>query len=145
MLISFHMNTSQNRPESSAELSYTVQYDAEAGLITASAQGAIDMQTLTAFVHAIVSALKEHNCRLVLNDVREVTVLLSTVQIYDLPDMIVELASAEGLEALEIKRALVAAGDLSDFSFFETVSLNRMHNIKIFRDMDKARAWLLEK
>ncbi len=44
------------------------------------------------------------------------------------------------------KRALVvAANQLDQYKFFETVSVNHTQLVKVFTDMDEAKAWLLAK
>ena len=122
---------------------YTVEYDTEAGLITSHLQGVIDLEAMKAFAQALVKAVKEYDCRLLLNDYREVTLAISTMDIYDFPETVAKLLAAEGIETYKVKRALVVSTDLSDFTFFENVSRNRAHNVKLFRDIEQARAWLL--
>jgi hypothetical protein len=122
-----------------------VEYDAEGGFMRGSAEGALDVQAIDAFVHEIVAALKEHRCYLLLNDFRNVTLAISTLEIYHLPARVAELLAAEGLNVYNLKRALVAASDMDDYRFFENVSVNHMQKVKVFRDIDQARAWLLEK
>ena len=38
--------------------------------------------------------------------------------------------------------ALVYSGDLTDHKFLETASINRGYHVRVFNDMNQARAWL---
>ena len=124
---------------------YTIEYDPEAGLVASRVQGVVDLEEIKVFARAAAKVLKENNCRLLLNDFREVTLALSTMDIHGLPQLFETLLSAEGIERYSVKRALVTTADQSDYTFFETVSVNRAHNVKLFHDIEEARAWLLSK
>jgi hypothetical protein len=67
------------------------------------------------------------------------------LEIYEIPKIIVEIFTASGLPEYKVKRALVVAKDIEDFSFFETVTMNQAQNARIFQDFDEAKKWLLEK
>lgn len=57
---------------------------------------------------------------------------LSTIEIYDLPTYI----SEAGLDRL-CKRALIVSQDFEDYKFFENVSSNHGHLVKVFSDSDE--------
>ena len=78
-------------------------------------------------------------------DYREVTLKLSTMEIYGLPEITTNAFASLGLDILRCRRALVAASDLNDYSFHENVMVNRGQNVKVFSDIDKAKKWLLRK
>jgi hypothetical protein len=70
---------------------------------------------------------------------------LSTMEIYDLPKIIQEIASDLETQMYRFKRALVNSEGIDDFAFYETVSRNQGQNVTLFRDVDEARRWLLGK
>jgi hypothetical protein len=70
---------------------------------------------------------------------------LSTLEIFDLPRIIVEILTETGLDVHKFKRVLVVSNDVDDFTFFETVSRNRGQKVTLFRNIDEARSWLLGK
>ncbi len=123
-------------------MSHLVRYDAEAGLIILSIQGTIDSSTIRKVVSEVIRISEEHKCLLILSDLRDATAGLSTVDIYNLPRMLSKMLSVEGLQIHNFRRAVVVAADMDDFSFFETTSVNRAQNVKVFRDMDEAKKWL---
>ena len=81
--------------------------------------------------------LKKHDCRRMLNDMREVEQHLSVVDIYNIPKM-----SGEFGFPPQTKRAIVFKKDAKDYHFYENVAVNRGHLVKIFKEIDEAIAWL---
>jgi len=86
--------------------------------------------------------LKSRIVFLILNDMREAVMKLSTLEIYELPKLMSEASASSGLKMYNIKRAFVAATDLDDYKFFETVTANRGQYAKLFFDIDEAKKWL---
>lgn len=87
----------------------------------------------------------EHDCFLVLNDMRGATVKLSMLEIYELPKTLRNIFASLGLNVHKLRQALVVKKDLKDFDFYETVTVNRSQHVKYFLDMNEARKWLFEK
>ncbi|MDD2923357.1 MAG: hypothetical protein PHQ36_13820 [Anaerolineales bacterium] len=87
---------------------------------------------------------EEQDCFLSLGDYREATVILSTMDIYDLPKIISDTLALAGLPAHKFKRAIIPPKISEDFYFFETVTLNRGQNTKLFQDVEEAKKWLFE-
>ena len=79
-----------------------------------------------------------------LSDYRQAELDLSTLDIYLTPRLLAEALAPHGVRASSIKRAIVVSGNLKDFHFFETVTLNTGQDLRMFQDMDAARKWLLE-
>jgi hypothetical protein len=123
----------------------SVVYDAEKRLIVIEIRGRIDKALVQNLASQVAGFSKEHNCFHVLNDAREATIFLSTLEIYSLPRTIMEILSATGVDVRKFKRALVFSKNVDDFTFFETVSRNRGQNVKLFRNIDEAVSWLLKK
>ncbi len=121
-------------------MSYTIRYDPENDCIMASMEGDMDLNKLREFAKILTQEMEKNNCYKIFNDVRKINVKLSTTEIYNLPKIIMEW----GLKPF-CKRALVVANDFNDIAFFETVSVNQLQNVKIFRDSDDAIKWLKSK
>jgi hypothetical protein len=68
----------------------------------------------------IIKQLSAHNCLRLLNDMRQASLRLSTVDLYELPAWIEEAGVNRAC-----KRALVVARDFNDYKFYETVSRNQ--------------------
>jgi len=126
-------------------MSHTIIYNSEESVIEVKVQGDLFLSEAKEFITEAAQIAKEHGCFLILNDMREATVKLSMVEIYEMPKMIVAIFALSGLNAYKLKRAFVAIKDMKDYGFFETVTLNRSQSAKYFFDMDEARKWLFEK
>jgi hypothetical protein len=126
-------------------MSNSVTYSQEDGLIRIELQGKVDKALLKELASLTARIAREHDCYLVLNDAREATSGLSTLDIFDLPRIIVQILTETGIEVHKFKRALVISNDVDDFTFFETVSRNRGQTVTLFRNFDEAKLWLLGK
>ena len=91
---------------------------------------------------ASLALAKEHGISRYLGDCRSLPVETGAVlDIYEL----VELFESMGLDR-RMREALVIAGPArprEDLDFYETVAKNRGFNVRIFDDMEAARAWLM--
>lgn len=91
---------------------------------------------------ASIALGKEHGILRYLGDCRLLPVETGAVlDIYEL----VELFESMGLDR-RMREALVIAGPArprEDLDFYETVAKNRGFNVRIFDDMEAARAWLM--
>ena len=120
-------------------------YDPQYRLISIEILGRLDNSMVAKIASETARLAIENNCYLVLNDAREATFSLSTTEIYNLPGLIMGIFEDTGISVYKFKRALVFASGIDDVTFFETVSKNRGHNVTLFRNIDEARKWLLEK
>ena len=124
---------------------HAIMYNPEEHVIEIKVQEDLTLNKVKEIISEAIQVAKVQNCFLILNDMREATVKLSTVEIYELPKIIPDIFASSGLNVHQFKRALVAAKDLNDYKFFETVTLNHAQNAKFFTDIDKARKWLIGK
>lgn len=123
---------------------HVIIYNSEARVIEITIQGDFSLSEAKEIISEATQVAKEQNCFLVLTDLREATLKLSTLEIYELPNVVSDKLASSGLHAYEFKRAFVAAKDLKDYDFFETVTVNRGQNAKLFHDVDEAKKWLSE-
>lgn len=126
-------------------MTHTFTYNSDLNILELKIQNTLRLSEIRQMISESVQLVKEHHCFLILSDYREATLELSTVEIYEIPKIIVEVFTASGLYAYKVKRALIIAKDVSDFSFFETITINRAQNAKVFQDFAEAKKWLLEK
>lgn len=127
-------------------MAYEVTYSANADCVCARIEGIVDLIVVQQYAQEIIRQLSAHKCLRLLNDMRQTSIRLSTVDLYELPAWIEEA----GVDR-SCRRALVVARDFSDYRFYETVSRNHGHLLEVFSDSsvscvfrDKARAceWL---
>jgi hypothetical protein len=126
-------------------MSHTLNYNPELRMIESKVIGELTLNEVRETITQYAVICKEKGCTLLLNDFREATIQLSTAEIYSLPQMIMEIYAASGVNIHPLRRALVAAKDLDDYLFFETVTVNRGQDARVFYDIDEARRWLLAK
>jgi hypothetical protein len=127
-----------------------VTYNPNEDCVHARIKGAVDLATAHRYAREIIQQLRAHNCLRLRNDMRQASVKLSTIDLYDLPAWIEERAEEAGVSR-SVRRALLVARDFNDYEFFETVSRNHGHLLEvfadsritgIFRDIAKADEWL---
>ena len=111
-------------------------------MIEIKVQGDFFLTEAREIITEAVQVVKAQNCFLVLNDMRETTIKLSFLEIYELPKTLRDIFSSSGLNVHKLKQALVVKKDLKDFDFYETVTVNRGQSVRYFFDMDEARQWL---
>ncbi|NOT05352.1 MAG: hypothetical protein HOP27_12205 [Anaerolineales bacterium] len=121
---------------------HTIIHNSEADVIEIKIQGDLTLSVVKEIVSEAIHVAKEQNCFLILNDMSEATIKLSTFEIYDVPKIMSDMVASSGLNMYKLKRAFVAAKDLKDYKFFETVTVNRAQRAKFFFDIDEARKWL---
>jgi len=109
------------------------------GIITAKVQGQLTMVIVRDLTRDVLQLAKERDCQRVLNDLREAKLKLSMADVFILPKLFSESASTLGVQILKLKRAVVVSNGETLSHFFETVSRNRIHNVRIFYDHESAR------
>lgn len=124
---------------------HTVYYDSESGMVASELRGEMTLDEVDEIITKIAQLAKEKECRLIFNDFRGVSRILSILQIYELPDRIKNVFAAFDINILLYKRANVVEKDLDDYIFHENVMVNRGQNEKVFTDLGEAKKWLIGK
>lgn len=124
---------------------FTIAYNKEESIIEVKITGKLDHEILKDFSAELTMVVKENNCYRMITDYREALLDFSTLDIFKMPQFLSDVATTSGLELYKLKRALVTSEHWKDFSFYETVSVNRGYNTKVFKDVDEARQWLTQK
>ncbi|MFN8383999.1 MAG: hypothetical protein U0V02_18840 [Anaerolineales bacterium] len=123
-------------------MEYSVEYDPAEKMIVATISGKTELLKLRAFGKAIIHLAKRENCFHILTDMRHADLHVSVLEIFNLPQTLAEIAKAQELDISAFKRAFVALKEQDILDFYETVSRNRSHLIKLFFDMEEAKNWL---
>ena len=126
---------------------FTITYNLETGFVEAKVQGTISFDEIKEIYSKYVQTTMENESFLYLADYREATLDLSTTELYDLPKILSDIVAPLGINVHKLRRAAVIAKglkgkQLGDYGFYETVTLNRWQNTKLFEDMDEAIKWL---
>ena len=123
---------------------HTITYNSDLGIVEIKFQENVTWKEVEDILWESARIAKEKNCFMFLSDFREATLELSFLELYEFPKILSEIFASSGISAHKIKRAFVVAKDLKDYSFFETVNVNRGYRHKMFEDIDEAKKWLLE-
>jgi hypothetical protein len=126
---------------------FTITYNLETGFVEAKVQGTIRFDEIKEIYSKYVQTTMENKSFLYLADYREAILDLSTMELYDLPKVLSDIVDPLGINVNKLRRAIVVAKGLKDkrlgdYRFYETVTLNRWQNTKLFEDMDEAIKWL---
>jgi len=116
---------------------YSIKYNKETNCIYVSIEGAFDLSLFDKMAAEVAQYVNEYGCKRILNDLRQVTPIGSTFDIYSMP----KLALEAGVKR-NVKRALLVSGSFSQFRFLETVFINQGNIVKLFNDIDNAKRWL---
>jgi hypothetical protein len=122
---------------------HTITYNSDLGIIEIKFQENVIWKEVKEILWQSAQIAKEQNCYLFLSDFREATMKLSTLELYEFPKILSETFASLEIPTHKIKRAFVVAKDFKDYSFFETVNVNRGYSHKMFQDISEAKKWLL--
>jgi hypothetical protein len=124
---------------------HTVTYNSELHIVESKLQGDMTLDEVDEIITQTAKIAKEKDCRLILNDFREVSRKLSILEIYELPDRIETIFTSLGINVFLYRRANVIAKDWDEYIFHENVMVNRGQKEKVFADIDEAKKWLIDK
>ena len=124
---------------------HTITYNSDSGIVEIKFQENVTWKEVKEILWQSAQIAKEQNCFLFLSDLREATMKLSTLELYELPKILSETFTSSEIPTHKLKRAFVVAKDLEAYSFFENVNVNRGYRHKMFQDISEAKKWLLEK
>lgn len=116
---------------------YEIKYDDELKCLMCRMFGKINFNIMPAFAVDLDAFLSKHDCQWLFNDVSEADMCLSTMELYEIPNLVAQYDRIKSC-----KRAIVIADNMAESQFFEDTSVNRAQNIKIFKDVDEAKQWL---
>lgn len=123
-------------------MKYSVTFDEPTRITVIKYSGMADASDIEEAACEAARYAQTHQCKKVLIDVSDMQWTLSTKNIYDLPKSMAKAMREKGIELGTFKRALVVSTQSGEADFLETVSVNVGQQVKVFDDVDKARAWL---
>ncbi len=109
-------------------------------IIFSTASGNVkELDEVKEYGKSLIELCRKNNLHKVISDERNVKYSLSQIDLYSLASYYRELLDTV------IKSAIVCReAELENTRFWETVSVNRGLNVKVFSDMKKARTWVEE-
>jgi hypothetical protein len=122
---------------------HSIRYDPQ-GIIFIKVRGPLTLAEVRQVMAEAGRLAHDHQCFRLLSDTLEMELKLSMAEVYYLPGMFAELLSTLGLQVHQFRTAVLVSPNDQILPFFETVSRNRGHNVKLFQDQESARRWLLD-
>jgi|APSaa5957512576_1039674.scaffolds.fasta_scaffold23284_1 hypothetical protein len=127
-----------------ADMSYIITYNSEIQILEIKFQGKVTKNDLKkAYEEAFPIAVREE-CFLFLNDFIEAIISLRVFDVVEWAKTILKIGEDYGQNARLLKRAIILPVSYKDSKFAETVASNRGYRIKLFKDVDNAKKWLLD-
>ena len=115
------------------EITYSEKYNCLMGKFT----GELTLENIKEYVKEITNMVIKHDCKRLINDLREATIKLSIADFFNAP----RIASDEIFDR-SWKRAIIVKEKTDKLSFFETTSLNQGFHVKVFLNIEDALKWL---
>lgn len=116
---------------------YSINYDSSAHIVYVIVEGELNLSLLRGIASDVAQHVKKHNCKRILNDMRDAKPTKSIQEIFNMPKQ----ANKSGVTP-DIKRALVVSEYSSSFKFLETVFVNQGNTVHLFDCMSTAKSWL---
>ncbi len=120
-------------------------YNLETHVVEIELHGQITFSEIKEIYSQAMRIAKDQNSSLFFSDYREAVLCLSIMEIYQLPQIFADIATAIGFSPYQLKRAIIPSKRYNPdgYQFFETVSINRGQSLaKLFHDIDEAKKWL---
>jgi hypothetical protein len=106
--------------------------------------GAYDPAIMEKLAPVLAKLIDEKQCHKLLLDYRQKNgkLNLSTLNLYKTPQKVDQEYTKQGVDAVQLKRAILIFEQDDDIEFLETVNFNQGHFLKVFYDETSAREWL---
>jgi hypothetical protein len=120
-------------------MSYELSYDSDMDCVILRIQGKMTIELIREIAPKVASMFEKTNCRRLLNDMSATTIDISIEQLYNSP----KIMDKSGIMR-NTCRALVVPSSFEESEFLENTTINRGHNLKIFKDIEAAKKWLFD-
>jgi len=120
-------------------MTFTTEYKPETDCIVVRVEGELDLALLQRIAAEVSKIVERVGCKRILNDMRNAKPTKLTMDIYEMPGTAKQAGVHEAC-----KRALVVTDETPDFHFLETVFRNQGHQVRMFTNLDDAKAWLFD-
>lgn len=121
-------------------MSHDLTYQPDIDCVILRIQGRVTIELIGEIAPLVASMLEKTNCRRLLNDMSKATIDVSIAALFNSPNIMDE----SGVMRIT-KRALVVPPSFDEAEFLENVTRNRGHNLMIFKNIEEAEKWLMEK
>ena len=115
-----------------------LRYDSDSDCVILHVEGTVTMERIRKLAPQVARMFAHTGCNRLLNDMRAAIIDVSVTELFDSPN-----AMDEAKVSRTIKRALVVPPSFKESTFLEDVTNNRGHNLRVFKDIEEAKQWLL--
>ena len=119
-------------------MSHELHYDDMSDCLILRFEGTVTMERIRKVAPQVARVCAETGCYRLLNDMRATTINISVTELFTNPK-----AMDESGISRTIKRALVVPSAFDMHKFLETITRKSGHNLKVFKDIETAKQWLL--
>lgn len=127
-------------------MSYAITFDPDTHIVEINIQGILTLNNAKEIFSEAIKLAVEKDTFLLLTDFCEAAINLSTLEFYELPNILESVATSIGVNVRAFKRAIVfSPTKFKNAGFAENIKVNRGHTIMHFQDSDEAKKWLSEK
>lgn len=121
-------------------MKWEINYNENDNILSAKVEGTIDVESEEKLSTEILEYMRKNRCKLLLLDLYNAVIGLSTFEIYDIPRKYMEKSVSP-----KTKMAILYPESQSrDLNFYETVSRNAGYDVMLFSKYDAAMKWLKE-
>ena len=118
-------------------MSREIRYLEDKDIVVLRTSGTYKLEEEVDTLKKMALKLKEHDCNKSLFDHRKTHVIARTMSSYERPSIYEELWGDRSAQAAIVFREIT-----EEYRFLETVCRNQVWYVRIFKDYDKAIAWL---
>jgi hypothetical protein len=122
-------------------MKWEINYNKNDDIVYAKVEGTIDVESEEKLRNEILESMRKNSCRLLLLDLNNAEIGLSTFEIYDIPRKYM----AQSVSRNTKMAILYPESQSRDLNFYETVSRNAGYDVMLFPEFEAAMKWLKEK
>jgi len=119
-------------------MSHSFRYDPDLDCILVFFEDTVTVDLVGEVAPRVARLSAETGCLRILTDMSSATIDVSISDVFSLPQVMDQSNMPR-----TTKRALVVPDSFAEGHFLETVSRNRGHDLRVFRDAEDAKRWLL--
>ena len=123
-------------------MEWETRYIEEDGIIATTTHGIATLESIKMLAANLVYLGKQHGSHKFINDNRNISHRLSTIEIHNLPQTLLDIGHSR-LDRVAIVYSANSA-EAPNFIFFDARCHNSSMNIRAFTDYDEAYRWLLQ-
>ena len=121
-------------------MKWEITYNENDSILSVKAEGTVDVESEEKLRNEVFESMQKNHCKLLLLNLNNVEIGLSTFEIYDIPRKYMEQAVSRNTKMA----ILYPESQARDFDFYETVSRNAGYEVMLFQESEAAMKWLKE-